>query len=94
MYSSSDEIGIITAYVEQLEKESIPYALTIKKRVSAGDTLNEIEIMHFEQLLSEARMMMPMLKHHSEYQKLIAELASLYHEISEEALRNELNKKK
>jgi hypothetical protein len=93
MYSSDDEIGIITAFVEQLEEQSIPRALAVKKRVEDGDTLNEIEIMHFEQMLSEASMMMPLLKHHPEYQKLIAELANLYNEISERALNNQLNVK-
>lgn len=93
MYSSSDEIGIITAFAEELEKHSIPRALAVKKRVEGGDTLNEIDIMHFEQMLANASSMMPMLKHHPEYQKLITELASLYHEISEHALQNELNKK-
>jgi hypothetical protein len=49
--------------------------------------------MHFEQMLSEASTMMPLLKHHPEYQKLIAELANLYNEISERALSNQRNVK-
>lgn len=89
MYSSSDEIGVITAFVEQLEGESIPRALALKKRIDAGESINEIELMHFEEQLTNAISIMPLLKHHPEYQQLISELASLYHEISEHALKNE-----
>jgi hypothetical protein len=94
MYSSSDETGIITAYIEKLEEQSIPRALALKKRIESGELLNEIDIMYFEDQLANASSMMPMLKHHPEYQKLIAELASLYHEISEHALNNEVSSKK
>ena len=89
MYSSSDEIGIITAYVEKLEEQSIPRAIAVKKRIEAGECLNDIDIMYFEEQLSDASSMMPLLKHHPEYQKLATELAELYNEISELALNNE-----
>lgn len=89
MYSSSEETGLITAYLEKLQEQSIPRALAVKKRVDEGECLNEIDIMYFEEQLSDASSMMPMLKHHPEYQKLIAELADLYHQIAEKALSNQ-----
>jgi hypothetical protein len=89
MYSSSDETTLITAYIEKLEKQSIPRALALQKRIADGECLNEIDIMYFEEQLSDATGMMPFLKHHPEYQKLIAELANLYSKISEQALNNE-----
>ncbi len=91
MYSSSDETGIITAYLEKLEEQSIPRALALKKRIDDGECLNEIDIMYFEEQLSEASSVMPLLVHHPEYQKLTTELANLYHEITEQALKNEKN---
>lgn len=92
MYSSSEETGIITAYVEKLIEQSIPRALAVKKRIDDGERLNDIDIMYFEDQLANASNMMPMLKHHPEYQKLITELASLFNEISEIALKNEQKK--
>jgi hypothetical protein len=93
VYSSSDEIGIITAYVEKLEEQSIPRALALQKRIAEGECLNEIDIMYFEEQLSEASSMMPLLRHHPEYQKLATELATLYNEISEQGLNNQKNNK-
>lgn len=89
MYSSSEETALITAYVEKLQEQSIPRALAVKKRIDNGECLNEIDIMYFEEQLADASSMMTMLKHHPEYQKLITELANLYHEITEKALWNQ-----
>ena len=91
MYSSSEETALITAYVEKLQEQSIPRALAVKKRIDGGECLNQIEIMYFEEQLADAGSMMPLLKHHPEYQKLITELANLYHEITEKALANQKN---
>ncbi|WP_031436685.1 hypothetical protein [Methylobacter tundripaludum] len=94
MNSSSDEIGVITVFVEQLQEQSIPQALAMKKRIEDGESLNEIEEMHLEEQLNDAISMIPLLKHHPEYQKLTTELASLYNEISGLALKNEVDNRK
>lgn len=92
MHSSLEELGIITAFIENLEKHTIPRALAIRKRVFEGESLNEIDTLYFEEQLSEASSIMHLLEHHPEYQKLAVEMASLYHEISEQALKNEMGK--
>lgn len=89
MQSLTEEIGILTAFIENLEQHSIPRALAVKKRVFEGELLNEIDSMYFEQQLSEASSIMYMLEHHPEYQKLVLEMATLYNEIADQALKNQ-----
>ena len=89
MYSPSEELGIISAFVTNLEEQTIPRALAVRKRIFEGELLNEIDCMYFEQQLSEASSIMPMLENHPEYQILVGEVASLYNEIAEQALKNQ-----
>jgi hypothetical protein len=83
------EEGVITAYIEKLETQTIPLALSIQKIVNEGNVLNDIEISHLDAMLSEANFMMRYLEHHDQYKKLTAELIDLYHEITEQALNNQ-----
>lgn len=89
MHSSAEELGILTAFIENLERHSMPRALAVKKRIFEGELLNEIDSMYFEQQLSEAGSIMYLLEHHPEYQNLVMKLATLYNEIAEQALKNQ-----
>ncbi len=92
MQSTQEELGIITAFLENLEQHSIPRALAVRKRVFEGELLNEIDTMYFERELSEASSIMHLLEHHPEYKNLVVELANLYNEIAEQALKNQMGK--
>lgn len=88
--STSEELGILTAFIENLEQHSIPRALGVKKRIFEGELLSEIDSMYFEQQLSEASSIMYLLDHHPEYQNFVMELATLYNQIAEQALKNQM----
>lgn len=87
MQSPSEEFGIIGAFIENLEHQVIPRALAIKKRVIEGESLNEIDSMYLEEQISEAGEIMHLLARHPEYLNLVGELANLYNEIAETALK-------
>lgn len=90
MQSSVEELGAITAFLENIEHRIIPRALAVKKRVFAGELLNDIEIMYFEQQLSEASSIMYLLEHHPGHQALVMQMATLYNEIAEQAIKNQM----
>jgi hypothetical protein len=92
MQSLEEELGILTAFIENLDQHAIPRALAVKKRVFDGELLNEIESMYFEQQLSEASSIMHLLDHHPEYQNMVMKMATLYNEVAEQALKNQIEK--
>ena len=92
MNSSNIELGVATALLERLEKQRIPQALAIKEKVDRGELLEDFDIEFLKDILADAQNNMPQVQKHPEYQQLTAQLAHLYHEITEKALANQTAK--
>lgn len=92
MNSSNIELGVATALLERLEKQRIPQALAIKEKVDRGELLEDFDIEFLKDILADAQNNMPQVQKHPEYQQLAAQLAHLYHEITEKALANQAAK--
>lgn len=92
MNSSEIELGVATALLERLEKQRIPQALAIKEKVDRGELLEDFDIEFLKDILTDAQNNMPQVQKHPEYQQLAAQLAHLYHEITEKALANQATK--
>lgn len=91
MGTSQKDAGTIQALLERLNKQRLPRALELKKRVDAGGRLEDGDIAFLNRVFEDANSVQHVIASHPEYQKLVAQLISLYSEITRKALENEEN---
>ena len=89
MNDSAKDTGVIMALLQRLEQQRLPAILAIKKRVDQGERLEDHDIDFLKQMFADANKIKPMIDKHPEYQDLVAQLISLYNEITTKALENE-----
>ena len=85
-----DDFGVITAVLKHLELEAIPRALAVKLEVDAGQRLSEPDLFFFEEILEEMQKLLHVIDRHPEFQLLSEKIITLYHQITERALENQL----
>jgi hypothetical protein len=87
--SETKDQGIITALLDRFENQRLPRTLRLKEKVDLGEKLTDSDIDFLEQVLSDAAQVQQLADRHPEYQTLMAKAVHLYHEITEQALKNE-----
>ncbi len=88
MNTSKDE-GVIAVLVERFNKVRLPRILRLKKRVDSGEKLSDMDMNFLQEVFKDANNILPLGDRHPEYQNLMAKVIGLYHEITEQALKNE-----
>ena len=88
MNTSKDE-GVIAVLIERFNKERLPRMLRLKEKVDSGEKLGDLDISFIQEVFKDANHVLPLGDRHPEYQDLIAKVIRLYHEITEQALKNE-----
>jgi hypothetical protein len=91
MSTSQKDAGTIQALLERLNKQRLPRALELKKRVDAGGKLEDGDIDFLHRVFKDANDAQGVIAKYPEYQTLVAQLISLYSEITRKALENEEN---
>jgi hypothetical protein len=91
MSTSQTDAGTIQALLERLNKQRLPRALELKKRIDAGGRLEDGDIDFLHRVFEDANHVRGIIAKHPEYEKLVAQLISLYSEITKKALENEEN---
>jgi hypothetical protein len=91
MSTSQKDAGTIQALLERLNKQRLPRALELKKRVDAGGRLEDGDIDFLHRVFEDANHAQGVIAKYPEYHKLVAQLISLYSEITNKALENEKN---
>ena len=91
MADNEKDEGVILALMERFEKFRLPMVLELRDKVDAGERLNEREIEYLEQVLQDAHANRALVDRHPEWQKVSAQIVSLYKHITEKALENEKN---
>jgi len=89
MNESDKDTGVITALLQRLEQQRLPTILAMKNKVDQGERLEDHDIEFLKQVFADAYKIKPMIDKHPEYQDLVAQLISLYKEITNKALENE-----
>lgn len=89
MTDNSKDAGVIQVLVERFEKHRLPKVLELKEKVDGGERLNDIEIEYLEQILEDAQDNKALVDRNPAWQKIVAQVVSLYNEITEKALENE-----
>jgi len=88
MNTSKDE-GVIAVLIERFNKERLPRMLRLKEKVDSGEKLGDLDISFIQEVFKDANHVLPLGDRHPEYQDLMARVIRLYHEITEQALKNE-----
>lgn len=91
MTDTSNDAGVIQVLVERFEKHRLPIVLELKEKVDSGEVLSDREIDYLEQILGDAQKNKALVERHPKWQKVSAQVVSLYKEITEKALENEKN---
>ena len=89
MSTSQKDAGTIQALLERLNNYRLPRALELKKRVEAGGRLEDGDIDFLHRVFEDANHAQGVIAKYPEYRKLVAQLISLYSEITKKALENE-----
>jgi hypothetical protein len=89
MSGSSRDEGVIQVLLELLETQHLPRAMGLKKKVDAGERLDDYDTRFLESVLADVRTVGPMVKRHPEYEKLAVSVLQLYKEIMDKAMENE-----
>lgn len=86
---ATEDDGLIVVLLERLNKQRLPRLLSLKDRVDTGETLDDRDIAFLEEVLKDAHFATPLMDRHPEFDGLRAKIVHLYHEITEQALKNE-----
>jgi hypothetical protein len=93
MNAPSRDIGIIAALMRRLNTEVLPSMFKLRKKVESGERLSEGDIYVLRHALANAKdaNLEPLLGRHPEYRSLVGSLFSLYRQVVDRALENELH---
>jgi hypothetical protein len=89
MNETSKDAGIIQVLVQRFETQRLPRALALKKKVDAGERLDDLDIAFLEEVFRDAKENRHLAEQHPKWQGLVAQALSLYEAITAKALANE-----
>ena len=89
MENESNEDGVFHAIVAEMEALHLPRALDLKAKLDQGGSLDDMDIDFLERVFEDAEALEPLMARHPEYEALVGQMLSLYHEITSTALANE-----
>lgn len=80
------ETGIIYAVLKEFSEHRIPRLIQMEAEVKSGVKLSELDMSFLEECLAMTKGSSHFAKKHPEYEKLVGQVASMYHKIATEAL--------
>ena len=89
MAEQDKDTGIILVLMERFNSRRLPRALSLKEKVDRGEVLSAGDIAFLTRVFADAHHVKRLADKHPEYQDLCAQVAHLYHHITERALENE-----
>jgi len=89
MVDQQTEAGVIQVILTQLEQQTLPQALDIKRNVDAGEPLSDLDTVFLDGALANLRRDGPYVRDHPQWEPLYARMIDLYEQITRKALENE-----
>ena len=89
MAEPNADAGVIAVLMERFQSYRLSRTLSLKEKVDRGDVLESGDIAFLQRVFADAEHVKQLADKHPEYQTLCAQVAHLYHQITERALENE-----
>lgn len=89
MNFKDSDTGIILVLIERFERQRLPWLIDIQLKLDQGSLLNDIDIEYLSEALHDARLLLPYLDRHPEYEPFFAKVMHYYKSIADQALVNE-----
>ena len=89
MTETIEDVGVLLALLQRLETQRLPRLLDLKKKVDAGNNLDELEVEYLQELINDSKQIKPLLAKHPEYTSLVGRVSQLVNQITEKGLENE-----
>lgn len=86
---TADELGTLTVWLRRASRRRIPRLLRIQKAVDNGARLSSFQVTFLTRVFRDFHDALPYFDEHKEVQDIATKMVNLYHEISEQALKNE-----
>ena len=85
--------GMIMVLLERFNKQRLPRAKVLKKKVDAGELLNDQDLALIKEVQNDSRQVRTLLARHPEYQELAAEILDMWNKIIEKDMENRKTQK-
>ncbi len=80
--------GLIMVLLERFNKQRLPRALSLKKKVDSGELLDDYDHKYIKELQKDSSEVMLIIERNPEYKDLAANIINLYKEIIEKDTEN------
>ena len=85
--------GVILVLLERFNKQRLPRALALKKKVDSGELLNDYDYKYIKEVQEDSKQAGALLERNPEYKDLAAKSIDLWNEIVQKDFENQKNKK-
>ena len=89
MDTKDKDKGVIFVLLERFNKQRLPLALALKKKVESGELLNDYDHNLIEEVLKDASQISSLIERNPEYKDLAAKVINLWNEIIEKDIENQ-----
>lgn len=89
MNEHPEDAGLLAVLMERGQKQRLPRALDLKKKVDGGELLDDFDIEFLEDVFDSFSENQALLDRHPEYQELVSRMISIYSDIMDKATKNE-----
>ena len=89
MKKDSKDKGIIFMVLERFNKQRLPRALDLKKRVDSGELLSEFDHQFLKEVFADANRIKPLVDRNPEYKELYEKAYNLWKGIIDKDLENQ-----
>ena len=81
--------GVIFVLLERFNKQRLPRALALKKKVYSGELLNDYDHKLIEEVQENAKQVESLIERNPEYKDLVTKALNLWNEIIEKDIENQ-----
>ncbi len=89
MDTKDKDKGVIFVLLERFNKQRLPRALALKKKVDSGELLNDYDHNLIEEVLKDTSQISSLIERNPEYKDLAAKVINLWNEIIEKDIENQ-----
>jgi len=89
MDQNEKDKGMIMVLLERFNKQRLPRALALKKKVDSGELLDDYDHKYIKELQKDASEVRLIIERNPEYKELAAKIINLWNEIVEKDIENQ-----